>query len=128
MSLTWSLDAGVLHVRYESGVAKAEVWLPSAEWRLEWSGESPDLVIAGWRFNGFALHEPCADSLTQMRLPVGWEEGRKLWQAITGGPRPTRADKPHFCPNHKTEPLRKEGALWRCRECDREAAPKAVSA
>ena len=125
-TLEWSLSDDTLHVFYESDVAKAEVRVPIGEWRIEWSDGHADLLLGGgWRLtwvNGLQ-----AEGSPSCILYLGWDLAPQVWQAITGAPRPSSKDKPAFCPEHASEPLRKAEGRWICVECDKAAGYVAVA-
>lgn len=124
MSLEWSLTDGILYVKHWSEAANAKAAIRVKGWRIEWHPT----------YDWVSLKFPCGSQLGDMGLLQIAEGGihqlsingvpvDDVWLAITGSPKPKV--KPQMCPTHKVEPLTKEGSLWRCAGCDREAAPKA---
>ena len=122
----WEIADGVLHVRSESDLHAAEAHIPICEWAIDWSAQGcyrPDLKIGHSRLTYYGSLNVSDGAGQWIHFGVGDLEMVAIWQAVTGAPIPT--EKPQMCPTHKVEPLTKEGSLWRCAGCDREAAPKA---
>lgn len=114
----WSLEDGILHVAYESDVARAEAHIPVDGWVVEWISEYPVLRIGGGFFcDGFSVQSPGGTALETLRIPLTFRGGAALWQAITGAPKPTQ--RPQTCPEHKQTPLIREGSRWACADCNK---------
>ena len=125
MSVEWSIADGVLHVSYESAVAKAEAHIPIGKWAVKWTGYlngDAALDLAGGSIAYYDFIYAGANGAPGISFPLGADVAKAIWGAVTGAPKPTT--RPQLCPVHKGEPLTREGRLWRCAQCDKEAAPK----